>query len=143
MATVRYNVHFGRVVKPLQKTKDWKKVKRVEKDEPKPAKSKDKRGSAADLLALAHFVERGLNDGSIRNFAEAVALLGIDRSRLSQIMKLLDLNPSVQEDVIHSVHECAERSLRKEAAKSGWQAQRMPWPLSCDRYEHSLNDRNE
>ena len=121
MATVRYKVHFGRVVNPLKKTRDWKKVKRVEKAEPKPIKSKDKRGSAARLLALAHFVERGLNDGSIRNFDEAVAMLGIDRSRLSQIMRLLDLGPEVQEAVLLRKSQVAEKRLRGMTGRVVWE----------------------
>lgn len=123
MATIRYKVPFGRVVKPLRKTKRWNKVKRVEKAEPKPVKSKDKQGSAAQLLALAHFVERGLNDGSIRYSDEAVAMLGIDRSWLSQILNLLDLGPEVQEVVFLVDNPVVEKRLREAVKRGLWTEQ--------------------
>jgi len=123
MTTVRYKVHFGRVVKPLRKTRDWEKVKRVEKAESVPVESRDKRASAAELLALAYFVERGLSDGSIRKLDEAVAMLGIDRSRLSQIMRLLDLGPKVQEVVLLGKNQVAERNLRRLTKEVDWESQ--------------------
>ena len=126
MTTVKYKVHFGRVLKPMRNTRDWKKVKRVEKTEPAPAESTDKRASAAQLLALAYFVERGLADGSILDFAEAVAMVGISQSRLSQIMKLLDLKPEIQEAVLLGENRVAERGLRRAAGRPDWAEQGQP-----------------
>jgi hypothetical protein len=111
MTTVRYRVQFGRVAKPVSRTSE-RSPRRAEKKEPVRAKKTRSDASAATLLAVAHFVERGLIDGTIGDFNEAVAMVGVSRSRLSQIMKLVDLSPRIQEAVLLGKTGVAERGLR-------------------------------
>ncbi len=120
MTTVKFKVDFGRVVKPVRKNRNRPEVKQIEKVDPLAVKTKGRPGSAAELLAVAYFVERGLNDGGIESFEVAAALVGVTRSRLSQIMKLLDLKPEEQEAVLLGNNRVAERGLRGVAGRVEW-----------------------
>jgi hypothetical protein len=119
MTTVTYKVEFGRQIKSLRQVRG-RKVERVERPEPPRRRKADPRSSAPQLLALAHFIERGLIGGSIADFDHAVALVGVSRSRLSQIMKLLDLEPAVQEAVLLGGEVMGEHGLRREAGHLSW-----------------------
>lgn len=94
MTTVRYHVRFGRDVAP--RARPAKKMTHASDTAPATPTRADRRASAATLLAVAHFVERGLIDGSIDSFNAAAEIVGVSRVRLSQIMGLLDLQPDVQ-----------------------------------------------
>jgi predicted XRE-type DNA-binding protein len=37
-------------------------------------------------LALAHWIERAIEDGRLSNYAHAAAVLGVTRARVSQIV---------------------------------------------------------
>ena len=52
------------------------------------------------------------DNGPIANFDEAAAQVGVSRARWSQIMRLMDLPPEVQETVLIGDGEIAERRLR-------------------------------
>jgi len=54
----------------------------------------------ARLLALAHKLERLVRSGSITGYGELALLGHISPARLSQIMVLLHLAPSIQEYVL-------------------------------------------
>ena len=52
------------------------------------------------MLALAHYIERQIDDGAIPDYAAAALALGVTRARLTQVMNLLLLPPEVQEHVL-------------------------------------------
>ena len=54
----------------------------------------------ARLLALAIRLEGLLRDETIRDYAELARLGRVTRARMTQIMKLLDLAPDIQEQIL-------------------------------------------
>ena len=54
----------------------------------------------ARQLALAHKIERLVEAGTLKDYAEAAALLGISRARMSQVMDLLGLAPAEKERIL-------------------------------------------
>lgn len=69
-------------------------------------------GTLARRLALAHYIDRLIDVGQLRNYAQAAAVLGITRARMSQLMDLVLLPPDVQEGVLLGVLRCCERDAR-------------------------------
>ena len=78
---------------------------------------------AARMLALAHHIERQIEDGAIPDYATAARALGLTRARLTQIMNLLLLGPEVQKCVLLGEAKTTERSLRSTSAEADWNAQ--------------------
>lgn len=66
----------------------------------------------ARRLALAHYIERLIDAGELRNYAQAAAVLGITRARMSQLMDLALLPPDVQQELLLCSERCSERDLR-------------------------------
>jgi predicted XRE-type DNA-binding protein len=66
----------------------------------------------ARRLALAHYIERLIDAGTLRNYAQAAAVLGITRARMTQLMDLVLLSPDVQESVLLGVARSSERGVR-------------------------------
>jgi hypothetical protein len=73
----------------------------------------------ARQLALAHLVERMVDEGKIRNYAEAARRLGVTRARMSQILNLLTLPHAVQERILLGREHLSERRLRGGGPDSG------------------------
>ena len=69
----------------------------------------------ARRLALAHYVERLIENGKLRNYAHASAVLGITRARMSQLMDLALLPADVQERVLFGTDRWSERDFRPGA----------------------------
>ncbi len=68
---------------------------------PPPEKSATRPVSrAARMLALAHYVERLVEAGSLKSYADAARQLGVTRARMAQIINLLNLPPRVQEGLL-------------------------------------------
>ena len=120
MTTVRYQVRFGREIKPRRAARRVTKPVPAEKPDRPTQTMVDPRASARQLLALAYYVERGLIDGSIESFEAAAETVGVSRSRLSQVMRLLDLEPAIQEAVLLGDSQAAERRLRGTAKRVLW-----------------------
>lgn len=76
----------------------------------------------ARQLALARHVERLIEGGELRDYAEAAETLGLTRARLTQVMKLL-LAPVIQQAVLAGRLPRAARRPRAAAARVSWQAQ--------------------
>lgn len=76
--------------------------------------------SPARVLALAHFVERQVRSGALKDYREAAARLGISHARMSQITALLMLAPAAQADVILGRDARSEHGLRRLAAMAAW-----------------------
>ena len=75
--------------------------------------------NTAVLLALAHHMEAQLQTGAVESCAQIAEHMGITRARVAQIMKLLNLTPEIQEEVLfeRSVR-ITERHLRRCVARA-------------------------
>lgn len=78
---------------------------------------------AARMLALAHHVERLIEAGELESYAEAASVLGLTRTRLTQVMNLLLLAPSLQGALLMGARTCSERGLREVVAEPCWDRQ--------------------
>lgn len=86
----------------------------------------------ARQLALAHALQRRVDDGEFPDYATMARALGFTRARISQIMDLLLLAPAIQEEILFL--ECipgqqpvSERALRTLVRKRSWSEQRDAW----------------
>ena len=76
---------------------------------------------AARMLALAHYVERLVDEGAVASYADAARKLGVSRARMSQIMNLLNLPAPVQERLLLGDLHLSERRLRSLAGRVEWE----------------------
>ncbi len=86
----------------------------------------------ARLLALAHDIEARIEAGEFRDYADVAQAHGLTRARLTQVMNLLLLAPSIQEDVLHlevlpGREPITERDLRRVLASLLWEEQVAVW----------------
>jgi hypothetical protein len=80
----------------------------------------------ARLLALAIRIDGLVRERAVPDYA-AVARLGlVSRARMTQIMKLLDLAPDLQEEILFLPFDChlTERRLRPIVQRVDWDQQR-------------------
>ena len=83
------------------------------------------------LLALAHRFEALVRSGEVKDHADLARAGHVSRARVSQIMKLLMLAPSIQERLLRlpprsAGSECiTERDLRKVVQEPHWDRQRI------------------
>ena len=54
----------------------------------------------ARVLALAHHWQGLIRSGAVRDQADLARLVGVSRARVTQVMRLLDLAPDIQEAVL-------------------------------------------
>ena len=89
----------------------------------------------ARLVALAIRFEGLLRDRTIRDCAELARLGQVTRARMTQIMKLLDLAPDIQEDILFlpPIAGLNERNLRPIVRLMDWQEQRRMFRKITDR----------
>ncbi len=69
---------------------------------------------AARMLDLAHYVERLVEQGAVRSYADAARQLGVSRARMSQVQNLLNLPPRVQEGLLLGDLHLSERQITPE-----------------------------
>lgn len=81
----------------------------------------------ARLMALAIRFDRLLRAEKFRNYAELARLGRVTRARMTQIMKLLDLAPDIQEKILFlpSLKGLNERTLRPIVRRIDWNEQRL------------------
>lgn len=83
------------------------------------------------LLALAHRFEALVRSGEVKDYADLARVGHVSRARVSQILKLLMLAPSIQERLLwlpprRPGSKCiTERDLRKVAQEPHWDRQRV------------------
>jgi hypothetical protein len=81
----------------------------------------------ARLMALAHKLDALVLSGAFTNYAELARLGHISPARLTQIMVLLHLAPSIQEYLLFlsagDAHFISESGLRKIAREPRWDRQ--------------------
>lgn len=86
-------------------------------------------------MTLAIRFEQLLRDGVVRDQAKLARLGHVTRARMTQIMKLLQLAPDIQEAILFlpliasGKDSITERDLRPIASTSDWQKQRAMWGL--------------
>ncbi len=68
------------------------------------------------MLALAHYVERLVEEGAVASYADAARQLGVSRARMTQVLNLLNLPPRVQEGLLLGDLHLSERRIRRLAA---------------------------
>lgn len=84
----------------------------------------------ARLMALAIRFDGLIRQGAVRDYAELARLGGVSRSRISQVMALLDLCPAIQEAVLFLPRiqggrdSVTERNLRVITREIDWCRQR-------------------
>ena len=80
----------------------------------------------ARLMALAIRFEGLLRDQTIRDYAELARLGQVTRARMTQIMKLLNLAPDIQEAILFlpPIKGLNERNLRPVVSRIDWGEQR-------------------
>jgi hypothetical protein len=94
------------------------------------------------LMALAIKFEQLIREGEIRNHRDIAEAGQISRARLSQIMRLTDLAPGIQEELLFLPKTVAgpdritERALRQVAQSIDWDRQRRQFEeLKAPEYE--------
>jgi hypothetical protein len=88
----------------------------------------------ARLMALAIRFEGLLRDETIRDYAELARLGRVTRARMTQIMKLLDLAPDMQEQILFlpPIQGLNERNLRRIVGRIDWDEQRRMFQKITD-----------
>jgi hypothetical protein len=92
----------------------------------------------ARLLALAHDIERRIQAGGFKDYAEVARLHGLTRARLTQVMNLLLLAPDIQAKVLEMMARAGrepvtERQLREVTNTVVWAEQRVVWSQIAQR----------
>ena len=107
--------------------------KAVELVEGQPAKPRRTRPlRVARTLALAHVFRELIDAGVVRDQAELAAVTGFTRARITQVMDLTLLAPSIQEEILLAEEPAggrgiAEQRLREVVARTAWNDQRQAW----------------
>jgi len=93
----------------------------------------------ARLLALAIRFEGLLREEKIRDYAELARLGQVTRARMTQIMKLLDLAPDIQEQILFlpPIKGLNERNLRRVVSRIDWDEQRRMFQKITDCLERA------
>jgi hypothetical protein len=80
----------------------------------------------ARLMALSIRFEGLVREGTIRDYAELARRGHVTRARITQIMKLLDLAPDIQEQILFlpPIRNLNERNLRPIVSAIDWREQR-------------------
>jgi hypothetical protein len=82
---------------------------------------------ASRLLALAHRLEAMVQSGEVRDYAGLASLGSVSPARLSQILLLLHLSPTIQEEILFmSVLQArlvSEGELRRIGCELDWKCQ--------------------
>ncbi|MBU0756083.1 MAG: hypothetical protein KJ645_13150 [Planctomycetes bacterium] len=77
----------------------------------------------ARMLALAHYIEQAVEDGTLDDYTHAARILELSRARLSQVLNLKLLAPSIQTQILTDKVQTWERVLRKALRTPIWKKQ--------------------
>jgi hypothetical protein len=94
----------------------------------------------ARLMALAIRFEELVRNKSIRDYAELARLGRVTRARMTQITRLLNLAPDIQEQILFlssNSGDLNERILRPVVSRIDWDEQRLIFRRIIDRLERS------
>ena len=86
----------------------------------------------AQMLALAHHLQRAIDRGYVSDRAAVARRLALTRARVTQLLDLLLLSPDLQMAVLQleavdGAEPLAERTLRAVAHAGTWTEQRAAW----------------
>ena len=101
--------------------------RRVRDNQPSPSKEPGPSvPRIARLMALAIRFEMLVAERAIQDYAELARLGGVTRARMSQILKLLQLAPDLQEQILFlpEIKGLNERNLRAIVHQLDWSEQR-------------------
>jgi hypothetical protein len=106
-----------------------------------PVVERDRPPRITCLLALAHRFETLVQSGEVRDYAELARAGRVSRARMSQILKLLTLAPSIQEHILwlpprtEGKETITERDLRKVVLEPFWDRQRALFEKLIRRFD--------
>jgi len=88
----------------------------------------------AKMLALAHALQRAIDEGRLRDQADVARRLGLTRARVTQLLNLIFLAPDLQDavlvmDAVDGIEPLTERRLRGVMRAGTWAHQREAWRL--------------
>lgn len=82
-------------------------------------------------LALAHSIQTAIDSAEIRDQAEAARRFGITRARVTQVLDLIRLSPSLQQKIIAmrdaGTESLTEHALRDILRYDSWAFQEALW----------------
>ncbi len=86
----------------------------------------------ARMLALAHHLQRAIDQGLVADRAGVARKLGLTRARVTQLLDLLLLAPDLQLlvlelEAVDATEPASERALRAVAHGRTWERQRRLW----------------
>jgi hypothetical protein len=95
----------------------------------------------ARLMALAIRFDGLLRSEEFRDYAELARLGRVTRARMTQIMKLLDLAPDIQERILFLSNRkgLTERTLRPVVSRIDWNEQRRMFQKIVDHFDKAGN----
>jgi hypothetical protein len=104
--------------------------------QPSPADADSSIPRIARLMALAIRFDRLLRAEKFRDYAELARLGLVTRARMTQIMKLLDLAPDIQEQILFlpNLKGLNERNLRPIVRQIDWHEQRRMFQKVLSRF---------
>jgi len=92
---------------------------------PRGKRNAPRRGlRGARILALTYVVEAGIDSGTLSDLAHAAELFGVSRARMTQVARLAELAPDIQERLLAGDKNIHERHLRGALPSSDWEQQR-------------------
>jgi hypothetical protein len=80
----------------------------------------------ARTLAVAHVMQRMIDNGEVRDQAELARVVGFTRARVTQLLDLTLLAPDIQEALLLGHAPLDTRVLRPWATQT-WRSQRARW----------------
>ena len=89
-----------------------------------PPVSRSRAERLARQLALAHWIERAVEDGRVPSYGEVARALGLTESRITQITAMLGLSPAVQEAVLLGEGGVGIREALGTSREAEWELQR-------------------
>jgi len=118
-------VLVGHITRKRGRSVELKEGQIRERRKPRPLK-------VARMLALAHVFQRMIDAGVVADQTELARLTGFSNARITQLMNLTLLAPSIQEEILGMTVESGrdsvtERSLRKVVRIVEWEEQEEVW----------------
>jgi hypothetical protein len=128
LLTIRRYVHVANDPKPGA---GHRKVLRAGKELPVPEQPQTKQRipRVSRLMALAIHGQDLLNTGAVRDLSELARLVHVSQPRMTQIMNLNLLAPSIQENLLFldTSSKVIERELRSITPVVKWAEQQAKW----------------
>ena len=69
------------------------------------------------------FVGRLVEENTLKDYVETATMLRTSRTRMAQMMKVLELSPQIQEQILAGEAAGSERGLRAVAGEAVWERQ--------------------